>query len=567
VAPAAVDALIRELRLPRAVCSVLVARGIQEPELAKRFLRPRLEHLHDPSTLADGPRAAERIARAIRADEPILVHGDYDVDGICATALMTRWLRHLGGVVAPFVPHRTRDGYDFSRAGLDAARTAGATLIVTVDCGTVAHETVAAAAADGRDVIVTDHHTVGDRLPAAYAVVNPQRADCAYPEKGLCGTGLAYRLCGLVAEALDADAAELTAYLDLVALATVADLVPLTGENRVLVSYGLRRFAHTRVPGIAALLTASSVEPGQVTSGKLGFVVAPRINAAGRIGEAADALRLLLTDDPTEARALAERLEEINGERRRVDMRTLDEALDRLEGEYDAERDYGVVLAADGWHPGVIGIVASRLVERIHRPVVLVALEGDRGRGSARSIPAFHLYEALKTCAAHLDRFGGHRQAAGMDVRRAAVPALREAFNEHARSVLGPDDLRPRLRPDLTLDPAEIDLELVRWLEYLGPHGIGNPGPLFRSESLRVEGPRQVGQGHLKAALAGGAGRLDAIGFGIWNRFPPDALGREPHDALYRLERNEWRGQVSLQARLLDLRRSTGAETAGDRVR
>src|SRR5690606_5847929 len=179
--------------------------------------------------------------------------------------------------------------------------------------------------------------------------------------------------------------------------------------------------------------------------------------------------------------------------------------------EYDAERDYGVVLAADGWHPGVIGIVASRLVERIHRPVVLVALEGDRGRGSARSIPAFHLYEALKTCAAHLDRFGGHRQAAGMDVRRAAVPALREAFNEHARSVLGPDDLRPRLRPDLTLDPAEIDLELVRWLEYLGPHGIGNPGPLFRSESLRVEGPRQVGQGHLKAALAGGAGRLDAI--------------------------------------------------------
>ncbi len=562
VAPEVLDALVRELKLPPAVCRVLAVRGIHDPEEAKRFLRPRLDHLHDPALLADGPRAAERLAAAVRAGETVLVHGDYDVDGICATALLTRWLRSLGGRVHPFVPHRLRDGYDFSAAGLEEARRAGATLIVTADCGTVAHETVAAAAAEGRDVIVTDHHTVGDTLPAAYAVVNPRRPDCAYPHEGLCGTGVAYRLCELVARALGRDAAELPAYLDLVALATVADLVPLVDENRVLVSYGLRRLAHTRVPGVAALLAVSGVDPGEATSGKLGFVVAPRINAAGRIGESADALRLLLTDDPREAHALATRLEELNTERRQEDRRTLEEALERLEDGFDPDRDYGVVLAAEGWHPGVIGIVASRLVERIHRPVVLIALEGARGRGSGRSIPSFHLYEALHACRAHLERFGGHRQAAGMDVRRDAVEPLRERFNEQCRARLAPEDLRPRLRPDLTLDPSEIDLGLVHWLSYLGPHGIGNPSPLFHSEALRVERPREVGRGHLKATLEAGRARLEAIGFGFWERFREARGNAGPQDVLYRLERNDWGGRVRLQARLQDLRPSEGGAGA-----
>ena len=553
-----VEALVRALRLPEALCRILAVRGLGHPEAANRFLRPRLEHLSDPALLADGPRAAGRIADAVRAGETILVHGDYDVDGICATALLTRWLGSQGARVVPFVPHRLRDGYDFSTAGLQAARDAGATLIVTADCGTVAHAPIAAAAAEGRDVVVTDHHTPGETHPPGFALVNPHRADCPYPDKDLCGTGLAYRLAELVGRALAADPADLTRYLDLVALATVADLVPLRGENRILTSYGLRRMATTTVPGLAALMEASGTSPEELTAGKIGFVLAPRINAAGRIGDSADALRLLLTDDRQEARAGAAALEEINRDRRAEDRRTQEEAFAQLERDYDPERDFGLVLAGEGWHPGVIGIVASRVVERIHRPVVMVALEGQKGRGSARSIPGFHLYEALSACSGLLDRFGGHEQAAGMDVDRARVPELREAFNAEARARLRPEDLRPVLHPDLSVDPSEVDLDLVRWLAYLGPHGIGNPGPLFRSDGLHLDGPREVGQGHLKAVLRNGRARLEAIGFGVAERYPPESLPPTPHDVLYKVERNEWRGRVSVQARLVDLKPSAG---------
>ena len=554
VDPRLVDGLVTALRLPAAICRVLAVRGFTDPEAAKRFLRPRLEHLGDPALLADGERAADRIAAAVRAGETIMVHGDYDVDGICATALLTRWLRALGGNVVPFVPHRIEDGYDFSEGGLEAARRAGATLIVTADCGTVAHASIKAAAREGRDVVVTDHHTVGDLPSPAYALVNPKRPDCGYPEKELCGTGLAYRLGELIGRALGADPAELACYLDLVALATVADLVPLTGENRVLVTYGLRRFPRTKVPGLAALLAVSGTDPAAVTSGALGFVVAPRINAAGRIGDSADALRLLLTDDPDEAHRLAEALESINHDRRVEDRRTQDEAFEKLVSTYDPSSDFGVLLASEGWHPGVIGIVASRVVERIHRPVVMVALDGARGRGSARSVPGFHLYDALKVCSAHMERFGGHRQAAGLDVRRDRVDALREAFNAEARSRLRGDDLRPALRPDLALDPAEVDLDLLRWLAYLGPHGIGNPGPLFRTDGLVLDQAREVGKGHLKAVLTRDRVRLDAIGFGVAERFAPDTVGVGKHDVLYRLERNEWQGRATPQAKLVDLR-------------
>jgi len=560
-----VRALASGLSLPEAVCSVLAVRGVTDVEEAKRFLRPRLEHLHDPASLADAPRAAERIVRAIRAGETILVHGDYDVDGICATALLTRWLRRLGAQVVPFVPHRLRDGYDFSAAGLAAARDAGATLIVTADCGTVAHDTVRGARASGIDVVVTDHHTVGAELPEAYAVVNPRRPDCAYPEKELCGTGLAFKLCALVGSHVGAAPDDLAAYLDLVALATVADLVPLTGENRVLVAYGLRRFARSSVAGIRALMAVAAVGADEVTAGKIGFVIAPRINAAGRIGDSMDALRLLLTDDEPEAARLAEQLDRTNRERQQEDARTLEEALGLLEERYDPERDFGVVLWAEGWHPGVIGIVASRVVERIHRPVVLVALDGDRGRGSARSVPGFHLYDALHACAHHLGRFGGHRQAAGMDIGADALPAFRDDFNATARARLGPDELRPSLRPDIELALSSADLDLAHWLSYLGPHGVGNPGPLFLARGVRLDRAKVVGERHIKARLASEGGGLDAIAFGLAERVEPEALERGPHDVLFRLEKNEWQGTTRAQARLVDVRPST-RPTSGHRA-
>lgn len=549
----AISTLTSALELPESLCAILVARGVAEVEEAKRFLRPRLDHLADPATLADGPEAGRRIAAAVRDGETIVVHGDYDVDGICATALLTRFLRARGATVVPFVPHRLRDGYDLSAAGLQAAREAGAGLLVTVDCGTVAHDAVGEAAKQGLDVVVTDHHTVGGALPDAVAVVNPQRADCPYPDKGLCGAALAYRVAELVARELDG-AAELPELLDLVALATIADLVPLAGENRVLAHYGLRRMARSRWPGVRALLHVSDVDPATVSAGQVGFRVAPRINAAGRVGEAADALRLLLTDSDDEALELAQRLDTLNAQRRDEDRRTLDEALGDLGARFDPESDFGVVLAGSGWHPGVIGIVASRVVERIHRPVVMISLDGGRARGSARSIPGFHLYEALSECAQHLERFGGHRQAAGMDVLPGALEDFQAAFNEVARARLQDQDLRPVLRPDVELTLEKADLELVHWLSYLGPHGMGNPGPLFQARGVLVDGARVVGEGHLKASLRQGAAKVDGIGFGLAERIPPERVGNGRYDALFRLERNEWRGRVSVQAKLVDLR-------------
>ena len=558
--PAHVSRLARELKLPETLCALLVARGHGDAEGARRHLRPLLAHLHPPELLADAGAAAERLLAAVRLGETILVHGDYDVDGICATALYTLWLRRLGGTVVPFVPHRLKDGYDFGEAGVRAAERAGARVVLTADCGTVAHPWVAEARRAGRDVIVTDHHAVGPSLPGALAVVNPNRPDCAYPEKGLSGTGVAFKLCQLLGARRGIDPEELFAHLDLVALATVADLVPLEGENRTLVRYGLRALRATTKKGLRALLDVTGTGGVELEAGKVGFVLAPRINAVGRLGDAADGLRLVLTEDEDEAAALARRLDDVNRERQDEDRRTLDQALALLGSEEGAAGEFGVVLAADGWHPGVIGIVASRIVERIHRPVVLVALDGERGRGSGRSIPGFHLHEALVCCADHLERFGGHRQAAGMDVRREALPAFRAAFQAEARRRLEGTDLRPVVRAELELAPAEATLRLCELLRYLGPHGIGNPRPVFLARGLELAAPpRVVGSGHLRLRLRRDGGRLEGIGFHLAERVPPASLGGGPVDVLFQLQADEYRGEVRVQARLLDVRPSSAA--------
>lgn len=552
-----VDTLVAELRLPRPLCTLLAVRGHSDPARAKDFLRPRLEHRADPALLADGPKAADRISAAIDAGETILVHGDYDVDGICATALLTRWFTRLGARVAPFVPHRLNDGYDFSAAGVAAAQAHGASMVVTVDCGTVAHEAVAQAGELGIDVIVTDHHQPGEVLPPALAVVNPHRVDCAYPFSDLCGTGIAFALGELVGRARGVTTDGLIELLDLVALATVADLVPLRGENRVLVHFGLRRFAESRVPGVRALMNVAGVDPSEINAGHLGFQLAPRINAVGRIGDAKEGLQLLLSEDEARAEELAGRLDALNTERREEDQRTLDEALDQLADSYDPERDFGVVIAGEGWHPGVIGIVASRVVDRVHRPVVMLALGPDGGRGSARSIPGFHLYDALAACAEHLDRFGGHEQAAGMDIRADVIPAFRAHFNAEAERRFAGSPPRPTRRPDAGIELGDVDTGLVHWLGYLGPHGIGNRGPLFRARGVMLDGAREVGTNHLKVSLRHGGARLDGIGFGLWDRFVGAGLEEGRWDVLFRLERNEWNGRVTAQAKLVDLKRAS----------
>jgi len=556
----AVRQLARELSLPPAICAVLVARGIVEAEPARRFLRPRLEHLLPPEALPDLKVAVDRIARAVESGEIILIHGDFDVDGVASTALLTRWLRRLGGTVVPFVPHRIRDGYDLGSAGIRAASEAGASLLVTCDSGIRAHDAVNEARARGIEVIITDHHTPASTLPEALAVVNPMREDVPATERVLCGAGVAWKLCAALAERFEIAETELFPLLEFVALATIADLVPLSGDNRILVRFGLRYLANSQTPGIRALLRKVGVEEGEaVSESAVGFRIAPRINAIGRMGDAATALELLLTDDPRAADELAAVLEEANATRQNEERRTLEEALALLAEDYDPARDFGVVLAREGWHPGVIGIVAARVVERIHRPVLLIALDGaGGGKGSGRSVTGVHLLQALtEGCAPFLRRFGGHRQAAGVDVEASQIHRLRDAFNIHIRGQLGGVAPRPRHTPDLRLPLDALNDEFERLLQHMAPFGMGNRRPLFQVTGLTpADSPREVGGGSLKVRLRGGQGgaAMDAIGFGLAKRLAPADLSEGPFDALLHLERNEYRGRSTLQARLLDLR-------------
>ncbi|HSJ10325.1 MAG TPA: single-stranded-DNA-specific exonuclease RecJ, partial [Longimicrobiales bacterium] len=479
---AAVAALAAALRLPPALCRLLVLRGHADEGAARAFLKPRLDGLHDPLLLAGAREAVARIVKAVQQRERILVHGDYDVDGICSAALFTRVLRSLGCDVVTFVPHRMTDGYDLGHAGVRRAVEEGATLILTGDCGVVAHDAVDQAVAAGIDVVITDHHTPGDRLPNAVAVINPNRRDCTYPEKGLAGAGVAFKLCEALVRALGGDRDALLWHLDLVALATIADLAPLAGENRILAHYGLKVLRDTRNPGLRALMARAGIATDQpIGAGQVSHVLAPRINAVGRMGAASRGVRLLLAEDAAEADALAEEMEEENRTRQSVDRQILDEAMAMLEASFDPATDYGIVLSSPGWHPGVIGIVASRVVERVHRPVVLLSEDAETGRarGSARSIPAFHLYEGVHACASLLERYGGHRQAAGMDVRLDRLDAFRSAFNAHAQSVLTPEDLVAEVKVDIDLDLAEANADLHRLMRHCGPFGLGNPQPVF----------------------------------------------------------------------------------------
>jgi single-stranded-DNA-specific exonuclease len=564
--PESVRALQEELSLPEVLCALLVKRELADPDHAKAFLRPLLTELDTATPLAGMDQASERILNAVRDGETILVHGDYDVDGISGATLLTRWIRRIGGDAIPFVPHRVRDGYDLGDAGIRAAREAGAALIVTVDSGIRAHQAVADANAAGFDVIVTDHHTPAETLPPALAVVNPNRADCEYPNKGLCGAGVAYRLCEALTKEKGIDPEELYSSLDLVALATIADVVPLNQENRTLVRYGLKALAQTKLPGLRALMSRAGLPEGPVEAGQVAFRIAPRINAAGRMIEATTALELLMSDDPAQTSGLADQLEDANDLRREEEARTLREALEQLEDSFNPAEDFGVVLEGEGWHPGVIGIVASRIVERIHRPTVLVALAEGKGRGSARSISGFDLLTAVEACQQHLGRFGGHRAAAGMDIEEGRIGDFRDAFNAEVRKGLGGEQPRPVLRPQLEIPLQAATQRLVQLLSYLGPFGVGNPAPVFLARRVDLTNPpREVGKGHLKLHVAQSGHSLEAIGFGLVDRVPPESLGTGPVDLVFKLKLNDFRGRRQVEAHVLDVRRSDAKEAVGNR--
>jgi len=549
--PARARALALTLSVPETLAALLVQRGLAEPEAARAFLRPALEQLSDPNTLAGMSLAVATIVAAVRRGDTILVHGDYDVDGQAAAALLTRALRIGGAKAEAFVPHRLRDGYDFGPAGLAYAQAIGARLIVTCDCGITANETVQASEDAGIRVIVTDHHLCPPALPPATAIINPQRPDDTSGLGILCGAGIAFKLVQALVPALGLPASLPNHLLDYVALATVADVVPLVGENRILVRHGLRLLRETRWPGLRALLETSGLAGSELRAGQVGFILAPRLNAAGRIGEAADGLRLLLTDNPDEAQSLAERLARLNAERQTLDQKILDDAIALVEAAGGLERRAGIVLGADGWHPGVVGIVASRLVERYGRPAFLVCFDGEIGKGSGRSISRFNLHEALSRCGDLLERFGGHRMAAGLTLRRENFARFRERFEQYAAEQLPAAELGPEQRVDLEIALTYATDELERLCRHLEPCGMGNPAPVFGVRGVDFTRRQVVGGNHLRGWLRHAEGGLGAIGFQLADRVP--WLTDAPVDAAFRLEQNEFRGLTTLQARLLSL--------------
>lgn len=550
---ALVAVLADALKLPPMVCELLVSRGYADAEDAKRFLRPRLEQLHPPGAMRGMDVAVERLARAIRQGETILVHGDYDVDGICSSTIMVRVIRHLGGKAIPFLPHRLRDGYDLGDAGVKAALDAGARVVLTCDCGTSAHDAIDALTRAGVDVIVSDHHLPSRPVPECLAVLNPRQPGCDYPDKDLCAAGVAFKIAVALLATLGGSEHVALHLLDLVALATIADVAPLRGENRILVRFGLKLLAETRNVGLRALMEAAGLEGKALTAGRVGFILAPRLNAAGRVGHAMRGVDLLLCNDQGEANRIARELEEQNRARQELDRATLDAArtmADRL----DLDDTWGVVLGAEGWHPGVIGIVASRLVEELARPVFMVAFEDGVGKGSGRSISAFDLHGALTACKDLLVRYGGHRAAAGITISADRMRDFTERFNAVARERLTADDLVPRVRVDIELPLDAVTGDLEGLLRHFEPFGVGNPAPVLSSRGVRLATtPRVIGQGGLKLQLAKPGGTLEAIGWGMGD------LARElspasPIDVAYRLERDTFGGTSRLVARLADVR-------------
>jgi single-stranded-DNA-specific exonuclease len=555
-----VELLERELGVSGPLAQVLVRRGLAEPGRARAFLEAEEEH--SPTAFAGIERAIEPILRNAKSGERITVHGDYDVDGVCSTAVLVRSLRRIGANVDWYLPDRASDGYGLNPKTVQRLAEGGTRLLVTVDCAITAVDEVAQAVALGMEVVVTDHHTprADGALPEA-PIVHP--ALCGYPCPELCATAVAYKL----AQALE-DAAALQGNvcdrrlleedLDLVALATIADVVRLVGENRTLVRRGLRALAGTAKPGLRALMTVARVDPGKLNERSVAFALAPRLNAAGRMHRADAGLELILTEDQARAAQVADELDRANYERRQVETRIRYEAEAQIAalGERPA-----YVLAGEDWHAGVIGIVASRLAERNRRPVVLIALDGDLGKGSGRSIEAFDLLAGLTACGGHLLRFGGHRAAAGLEIDRGHLEEFAEAFSRHAESVLKPADMVAVERVDAVVEGDQLGMELAEELLTLAPFGRGNPGVALLVADATFRDLRPMGEGnkHLRFTLESRGARSRGVAFGTGGCLPVDE--GEAAEATFTLEVNEWKGVTEPRLVLRNVRPSETAST------
>ncbi len=512
-----IKSLADSLNISEILAKLLIHRNIKSFPQARYFFKPDLEGLHNPFLMNGMQAAARRVILAITSNEKILVYGDYDVDGTCSTALMYMFLKELGANVEFFIPNRLRDGYGITIHGIDYVSATGTSLLISVDCGITAVEEAAYAKSLGIDMIICDHHQPREVLPPAYAVLDPLKPGCSYPFKYLSGAGVAFKLAQAIAALLGNQALPLK-YLDLVAMAGAADIVPLSDENRILVMYGLDLINKSPRPGVLALMRATRIEPGQLNAGQIVFSIAPRINAAGRLSDAKIAVELLMTDDYERAEELSRLLETENWERRKLDEETLNSALSTVLRIHNLEEDMALVLHEEEWHPGVIGIVASRLVELYYRPTVMLTTIDGVAKGSARSIPNFNIYEALQHCSDLLNHYGGHQAAAGLSINIDNIPEFRRRFNILAKEQIKNDDLIPQIEIDTKIKLSEITPKFIRVLHQFAPFGPDNPRPVFLSEDVAHTGfVKKVGHNHLLLQLKqnGNDKIFDAIGFDL----------------------------------------------------
>jgi single-stranded-DNA-specific exonuclease len=545
------------------VAGLLISRGHGDPNSARVFLNPSLEQLHDPFLMLGMSEAVSRLARAIDNQEPILIYGDYDVDGTTGTAVLLRALRMLGATAGYHVPHRFTEGYGIQQAGLEKAASEGYKLVVSVDCGIRAHEPLHWARANGLDIIITDHHLPDEDegAPPALAVLNPNQHGCEYPDKNLAGVGVAFKLVHALFRERSKEQV-VPGFLKMVAIGTVADVARLVGENRAIVALGLSDLPRAVNHGLRALIDiAGCGEDGEMTAYDLGFRIGPRINAAGRMDAASAVVDLFNAKDGEEARRLAEHLDTRNRERMDAQREIFNRALEEFESA--AERDeqtHAAVIAGDGWHRGVIGLAASKIAERLNRPCVVISLEGDVGHGSARSIEAYHLFDGLTACRDLLEKFGGHSHAAGLAIQRARIPEFRRRLNEHAASCLTDEELVPSLAIDAEVSPRALGFELSQDLRTLEPFGAGNPRPVFVTRGVRVlSEPQIIKEQHLKLRVAGDDNRpFEAIWWRGVEEVEQLPQRSQRLDLAYEFETNRWNGDIRLQLNVRDLKMVNG---------
>jgi len=552
------------LKVSPIIARILINRGITSPEEAQDFINSGPSSLHPPFLLPDLSKALDRILMALQKGEKVVIYGDYDVDGVTATSLYLEFFKTLGKRVDYYIPDRIAEGYGLNLFAIQNLVNEGVQLLITADCGTTSVKEISWAQENGMDVIVTDHHQPPPETPPAYALINPHREDGEYPFTGLCAVGIAFKLVqGYFLKMENSRPAldeRLIPYLDLVALGTIADVAPLRGENRFLVKEGLKVLSQTPRLGLDVLKKVCGVNNRPVNVGTVGFVLGPRINAGGRMANANEGVVLLTTSSAEEAQRAALYLNQQNQERQRIEAEILKEANEKIAAEVNFDKEKALVLASPRWHPGVIGIIASRLVERYYRPTIIISINPDGvGKGSARSIPSFHLYQGLLQCSELMEGFGGHKYAAGLTIRAEKIDSLREKFSSLVEKTLTPEELEPCLMIDAEVQLDDLNLQLTDELETLSPYGAANPEPVFMTRSLEPLFPRVVGKDHLKMRVQRGTLSCDAIGFQMGSVFS-NLLRQEVRiDMAFSLIQDIWRGEKKLQLRIRDLRNPMGS--------